>query len=389
MKRALILSPFFYPEPISTGKYNTYLARALVAEGFAVEVYCSHPLYPSWKVETSEAGMPGCEIHRGGSAMHYSRKPIIRRLLLEAWYALFCLYKLLRNRHEFDVVIPVFPPSLFAVMLPWLLPKATVVIGIVHDLQGVYASNSKGMLGRLLFGLISMVERRAFKNCDHIVYLSEGMRKTANAAYGIDPQKTAVQYPFNTIDEFSDRRHLGDILPDGQLKIVYSGALGEKQAPARIMDFFQAIMASREDIHCYVFSQGPVFDELQLLHKHPHLHFQPLVDEEDLPELLLRSTVQLLPQEPGTSDGSLPSKLPNMLAAGTRILCITDAGSELVDIISTYPLGEVVTEWDSSLLLQKLDHLLARPADGDILARNQLLSRFTRQGLVKHIIAQL
>lgn len=389
MKRALILSPFFYPEPISTGKYNTWLARALVEEGFVVDAYCSHPLYPRWKIEVSEAELAGCVIHRGGKHMHYSRNPVVRRLLLESWYAWFCLYKLLPGRHQFDVVIPVFPPSLFALLLPVLLPKKTAIIGIVHDLQGIYAGNSKRLLGRILFRLISMVERRAFQYCDHLVYLSEGMRKTANAAYDIDALKTAVYYPFNTIDEFPDNGRLANILPDGQLNMVYSGALGDKQAPVRIMDFFQAIIESRPDIHCYVFSQGPVFDELMLHYTHPRLHFHALVDEVDLPELLLRSTVQLLPQEPGTSDGSLPSKLPNMLAAGTKILCITDAGGELVDIINDYPSGEVATSWDNRQLLQKLERLLEKPVDDGQRVCHQLLSRFTRLGLVKHIMSQL
>ncbi|MGB8475721.1 MAG: hypothetical protein WCE61_16705, partial [Candidatus Acidiferrum sp.] len=44
-----LFSPFFYPETISTGKYNTILSRALAERGVEVNVVTSHPFYPNWK----------------------------------------------------------------------------------------------------------------------------------------------------------------------------------------------------------------------------------------------------------------------------------------------------------------------------------------------------
>jgi hypothetical protein len=48
-ERLLLLSPFFFPEPISTGRYNTFLVQALVDKGVHVDVICFHPLYPNWR----------------------------------------------------------------------------------------------------------------------------------------------------------------------------------------------------------------------------------------------------------------------------------------------------------------------------------------------------
>ena len=64
----LILSPFFYPEPISTGKYNTVLAQGLVARGQDVVVLASHPLYPKWQPEVSSTTLPGMTIVCGSRA---------------------------------------------------------------------------------------------------------------------------------------------------------------------------------------------------------------------------------------------------------------------------------------------------------------------------------
>ena len=54
-QQILIVSPFFYPELISTGKANQHLAEAFVAEGHGVTVVCSHPLYPTWVPMASDA----------------------------------------------------------------------------------------------------------------------------------------------------------------------------------------------------------------------------------------------------------------------------------------------------------------------------------------------
>jgi colanic acid biosynthesis glycosyl transferase WcaI len=64
--KTLFLSPFFFPEHISTGKYNTCLAKALVLAGHDVTVVVSHPIYPNWCAEISNAALPKIEIIRGG-----------------------------------------------------------------------------------------------------------------------------------------------------------------------------------------------------------------------------------------------------------------------------------------------------------------------------------
>ena len=58
-QQILIVSPFFYPELISTGKANQHLAEAFVAEGHGVTVVCSHPLYPAWIPVQSSAKIQG------------------------------------------------------------------------------------------------------------------------------------------------------------------------------------------------------------------------------------------------------------------------------------------------------------------------------------------
>lgn len=387
--KILIISPFYYPEPISTGKYNSYLASELAKNNYKVDVLCSHPLYPKWVVEPTESQLPGTHAYRGGRYLKYPKHPLLRRAVLELWFFFYTFYFLLRKGRQYDLIIPVFPPSIFMLCVPLLKGKHTKIIGIVHDLQGVYAGNKPGVVTTLIQKLISSVEKAAFRSCDKLVFLSESMKQLCVHTYKLNSENSTVFYPFITIDEFLDKNKLKDIIKVPQEKpintIVYSGALGEKQAPYKLVDLMLKAKATDPNIEPYIFSQGPIFETLKNDDKNKAIHFLSLVPENDLPELLLRSGIQILPQESGTSDGSLPSKLPNLLASGCKIFCITDEGSELVSLLSQQPRCKVNTHWDTDVLAKELCSLLNDQQPGT--TPNTLLDKFKLNKLVDFILS--
>ena len=112
MKRVLIVSPFFFPELISTGKYNTDLAIQISKQNLKVDVLCSHPLYPDWRPKYSSQMLKGINIKRGGSWLRYPKKPILRRVLLEFWFLFFTLLNI-RKLRNCDAIVVVLPPSCF------------------------------------------------------------------------------------------------------------------------------------------------------------------------------------------------------------------------------------------------------------------------------------
>lgn len=378
-----MLSPFFYPEPISTGKYNTYLVEELVSQGYKVDVWCSHPIYPSWVASVSNEQLDGVRIFRGGSKVLYPKNIFLRRVVLELWYCFYVFFRFLFSDCKYDVVIPVFPPSFFAFILSKFKKKGARVIGIVHDLQGVYVRRESGFLKRIIGSAISFVEKRAFRVCDHIIYLSNGMRAVANKQYSICDSKTSVHFPFVTIDEFVDNKSLDSVIEAGEKSLVYSGALGAKQNAPELIELFRMVLTLDPSVTVYIFSEGALFEKMKADNLVDQIKFFDLVAEEDLPGLLLRSKVQVVPQIPGSSNGSLPSKLPNLIASGVGIFCITDIGSELIDILDSYHFGETVTTWDNDKNAGILvDMLNSTVVDNEA---SLLLDRFTREGLVNKI----
>tara|TARA_R110002072_G_scaffold96968_10_gene213109 strand:+ start:775 stop:1944 length:1170 start_codon:yes stop_codon:yes gene_type:complete len=362
-KNILILSPFFFPEPISTGKFNTDMVIKLQEEGHNVTVLCSHPIYPGWIPQESFENLKGVNIIRGGKRIKYSKNASIRRIILEIWYALFIIKNINKYQKNSDTILPVFPPSLAFYCVSFFLKKNIKKIGIVHDLQIIYSSQKKGLLNSLLSNLIKSVEKRCFSKCNKLIFLSKEMQDTACYLYKIDKTKSVVQFPFASIKRAKNNNNLIDILPEKQHNIVYSGALGEKQNPEEVYQVFDFISKNLSNSCFYFFSQGAIFDSLKEKNRNKKIQFYPLVNKNDIQELYTRSSIQIVPQLPNTSKGSLPSKLPNILASGTKVLVITDKNSELEKLFNENNLQKIITTWDKKIILSSIEKLLEEEID--------------------------
>jgi putative colanic acid biosynthesis glycosyltransferase WcaI len=367
-QQILIVSPFFYPELISTGKANQHLAEAFVAEGHGVTVVCSHPLYPAWIPVRSSARIPGMTIVRGGAGVRYPKAMPLRRLKLEAWFAFFAARSVWRRRKRTDVVVSILPPSLFILFLNRILPRRVRRVAVVHDLQGVLAAQEKGLVRRAIIHMIHAVESRVFRSQDLCIFFSEDMAHIAQQSYGLDPAKIAVQYPsitlpasYSAIAAASKAHHLDALFPPDKLHVVYSGALGYKQNSKELLTLLQAAAKRHPEVQFHVLSGGPFYESLRAEYERrqePRVHFHPLVAEHDLAELYARSAIQIIPQAEGTESAALPSKLPNLLAAGVHLLAICSPGSEVERMIQLAGTGSIATRWDEDLFLTRLNEAI-------------------------------
>jgi len=363
-KKILFLSPFFYPEQISTGKYNSFLVEKLLENDYVVDVVAFHPFYPDWCVSKSNAPFNHANIFRYGEKLHFPKSQILRRIVLELSYFYYVSKHFLRHKNDYDIVISIFPPVLFMVAVGFFLKKV-VKVGIVHDVQGIMANADKSFSRRIAAFLMGLVEKNMYKKCDRLICLSHSMRDAIVKKYAVDRNKCDVFYPFISLSQTRNdigSEYLSDIFEDGYQHIVYSGALGEKQQPYELYDFFQEIAAaSLKPIKCHIFSRGPVFDSLISRAKQStdnKVLFHDLVDESDVSALFASSTVQVIPQAPGTGAGAFPSKLPNLLAHGVPVFAICDQDSELDRVINRVKSAKSIHTWSSPIMIAEMQAFL-------------------------------
>jgi len=377
--RILFLSPFFHPEVISTGRYNTHLVRSLIDRGCEVEVVASHPLYPDWRPAFSDETLPGAVIHRAGLRMRYPRANLPRRAVLEAWYFTHALRHARQLRCGIGGIVAVLPPMLYMPALRRVFAGVPLV-GIIHDIQGIMARSADSTARRMAAVPIRALERHAFQACDRIVALSQAMARQLVETYGIPEWKIRVHYPFVTASKgAAGSDALRDQLPPGLRHVVYAGALGEKQRPHELLAFFRLLCRRCSDVACHVFSSGPFWEEMRRLNENAgisNIHFHPLVPDEQLPELYARSAVQIIPQAEGTGAGAFPSKLPNLLAAGVPVFAICDPHSELARVLDETEAGAHVAWKDPEAWVRELAVLLGHLDKEDHAARRLRLSDY-------------
>jgi colanic acid biosynthesis glycosyl transferase WcaI len=361
-RRVLLLSPFFSPEPISTGKYNAYLAAKLVEKGAVIDVIASHALYPDWRPRRCNESPAGIVVHRGGAWMRYPRSTHWRRLLLELWFCVHVLTCAWRIRKEVDIAVAVFPPALFFAPLSKLLPKNIRRIGIVHDLQGVYAGVDRGIISRMAGRFAASIEKRAFCRCDGLIFLSESMLKRAISEYDIAGIRAKVCYPFETISSVAETTNdLASVFQAGKCHVVYSGALGRKQCPEGLISFFEFAGRRLENVCFHIFSGGPIFERLkQEVGENGIIKLHNLVPEINLKELYARSDIQLIPHILEADDAAFPSKLPNIVASGCYVFAVCNKDSEVARIVEETQLGIVADSWAPEVLTAALEPLVAQ-----------------------------
>jgi len=118
--KILFVSPFFYPEKISTGKWNTSVVTQLSRKA-DVTVFCLHPVYPDWKIEKSDRVLDRVNIVRRGRYLVFPKSQIIRRFILELYFAFSFFIYLIKNKKRFDKLIFVYPPSLMGALKVFML----------------------------------------------------------------------------------------------------------------------------------------------------------------------------------------------------------------------------------------------------------------------------
>jgi putative colanic acid biosynthesis glycosyltransferase WcaI len=393
----LLLSPFFFPEQISTGRYNTWLARRLLQHGVRVSVVASYPLYPNWRPTVTDGEMVPATIHRGGLWLRYPQSTFGRRLVLEAWFGLYALKWAGRLRQKVDTVVAVLPPGFYVQALRRVLPKNVHLIGIVHDLQGILATARQGLFRRVVAWVVGMVERKALDACDELICLSRSIQQVIVEDYGIAKRKCHVHYPFPTLPRSSGGGDgLSSWFPNGYQHIVYAGALGEKQLPHELFEFFVGLCRKRDDVMCHIFSAGPEFERLRALDPKVGINrvfLRGLVSDENLPAVYAHTTVHVILQAPGTRMGAFPSKLPNLIASGTPVFAICDSSSELAEMLKETGLGIAIDNADVDTRVRHMEEFLKEIADSprDELrrrGRGYVDSRFNADTLISTILGQ-
>ena len=396
-QRVVIYGINYAPEMAGVGRYSGEIGAFLAAQGHAVSAVTTPPHYPGWRALPPYSGdkwmretVDGVDVHRCPLYLHPQMQGI-RRLLAPLSFALSsaipAFRHILKTRPQ---VVLIVEPTLFVAPVGLFAAKLVGAKTVLHvqDLE-IDAAFAVGHLGKggLMARLAAAFERSLLHRFDRVITISTRMAEKI-AEKGIDASRIEVVRNWVDIDLIKPlagpspyRAELG--LADDCKVVLYSGNIGAKQGVGLIIEAAERL-ADRHDIQFIVAGEGPmrplVEAASQRLGNIRLLGFQP---EARFSDFLGLADIHILPQELGTADLLLPSKLGGMLASGRPILVTADPGTELATF-----LGESCVfspPGDGAAVAQAVSQMAAAPLDPEgVNLRLERARRLSKTTLIRN-----
>lgn len=348
--KVFVVSEIFYPDDTSTGYYLTEIAKHL-AKDWDVNVICAYPFGLSASVGTKSLGL---RILRTGK-MHRPGSGLVRRGIGAALRVTRFMLLVARHCTQGDIIVVVTNPPLLPiamrvvsslrrlrliVLIHDVYPQAAVVAGVLTH---------KSYLERSFLA----VQQWVFRGCDRIICIGRDMMELVKR---MEPSMCARMV---LITNWAERRPGPEVLPCSILKrdklvVLFAGNMGRTH-DGKLIEL-AAKQLRDENIVFTIAVASTMVDALKERINREHLsnlHIIPLrphrIEQWDT---LDAGDVVLIVMREGMAGVSVPSRMYNAMAARKPIIAVTDAHSELAQVIVEERIGWVVPPRDIDGLCQ-------------------------------------
>ena len=371
MKRVLLISGNYFPEPTGIGKYNKEMIDWMADNGFDCTVISTYPYYPYWKVQEPYTNkhlwysketlttVKGNTVTVYRCPHYVPKKPTgRRRIALDFSFSMSVFFQILRLivSKKFDIVITVVPPmplGLLSVLYKKL--KKAKFLYHIQDLQIEAARDLQLIKSESAIRVLFRIERFIMNNADSVSSISKGMinkiqEKTDNRDIVFFPNWADLSFFYPMYNKAELKQEFGFAPED--IVILYSGSIGEKQGLEAILTAAKEYVDSH--VKFLICGSGPYKEKLQELANEMRLSnviFFPLQPLEKFNRFLNMADAHLVIQKANASDLVMPSKLTTILAVGGLAIITANQDSSLHDMISEYGIGILAeAETDEALI---------------------------------------
>ena len=366
-----MLSNYYKPEKAASPYLGENRREAFAEAGFEMVFYTPVPtrgispeVREEYKHRLYEEELDGkLKVHRF-PLMKEGKNPLQRAFRYTL--SILKLYRAARKEHDIDVLLIGSTPPINGLMFKGI--KKKLGCKIVYNLQDMFPDSlvTAGIAkkGGLLWKIGSAVEARTYRDCDHIVALSEDF-KTTVLSRGVAPEKVSV------IRNWVDEQAVFDVprcdnalfdtygLDRDKFYVCYSGNVGLSQNMDLLLDV-AARFAVRDDIGFIVVGEGAYKKQVQERIRQENIQnvtllpFQPY---DKIAEVFSLGDCGLIISKAGTGGSSVPSKTWSVMAASRPVLASFDKGGELDTIIHESGCGVCVPANDADALYTAIEQL--------------------------------
>lgn len=393
--RVTIVSCVFPPEPVVSAQTSAHLARGLQERGHTVTVVTGFPNRPAGEVypgyrrrlfqRSTELGLG--MVRCFATISRQSRFP--SRILENVSFGITSSIAVLLRRRP-DVIYMNTWPLLAGGMA--MVAARLRRIPVVLSIQDVYPESliaqrrlgADSRLARILRALDGWVARRAAA----LVPISQSFAELYQTTRGVPAERITVvpnwvdsrTIQANDPSGATVRAELG--IPADVRLAAYGGSIGVAAGVESLIDAFQAARA-KTATHLLIAGAGSQLPACRERAKdaHAHISFLSPWPAEQTSRLLSAADYLILPTAGEQSLSSVPSKLIAYMLAARPVVAVALPNSDLARIVEAAGCGWVVVPDQPQALVDRLNALVALPAD-ELIRRGQAGREYALQHFV-------
>lgn len=395
----LLVTEYFYPDQLGTGRLMTDLATGLVERGLDLTVYTGQPHY----FGNDNGRQPNRDNHEGVPvrrirAPQVELTSLLRRVFNWATFTVWVsLVLLVRRADENQEVVFVSNPPFLPIAM-WLVCsiRGWPYTYIVHDLYPPMAVEP-GFIkrGGLIDRSWSAFNEYVFDGAENVVVLGERMRERVveEAGAGFDADKTHVVHNWEDASFITPRSKAENWFSEeyglvDRFVVTYSGNIGANHDLDTVVRAADRLRDS--DVKFVVIGEGDRKGDV-VAHADRHglteetIEFLPFQDRADLPYSLTAGDVSLVTISPGMKGVAVSSKVYTSLAAGQPVLVVAEPDDDEAETVRRYDAGEVVQQGDVDGIVEAIETWKANPelvSEQGENARRALVENFDKERMI-------
>jgi colanic acid biosynthesis glycosyl transferase WcaI len=394
----VLLSLVFRPDNVSTAHVMGDLAADLVAAGHEVTVFTTTPHY---NLDAgAEAAQPRrslwgpllqtsdyCGMRVFHAWMPRKSRSVILRLLAWVWFHIVSTLAALVLARRPDVILAPSPPLTVGVSA-WLLGLARGV-PFVYNVQEIYpdiAVNLGALRNPIVIRMLLALERFVYARARTITVISPRMRERL-LEKGVPAAKVVVIPNFVDVHDLIPRPKDNPFSREFDVhdKVVasYAGNLGPAQGLECFIDAAERLR-DRFDVRLMLIGDGIQMAALRAAATSRGLSNLMIVPHQPyarVPDIYGASDVCVVAQAMATASDAIPSKVYRIMACERPIIALTEAHSDLAQLVTVADAGIVIPPESGDALASAVrdaasnpQHWQARAASG----RRHVIAQYAR-----------
>ena len=367
--RVLLLTQWFDPEPTFKG---LVFARALVKQGFEVEVVTGFPNYPGGKIYPGfklklfqREFIDGVKITRLPLYPSHGQSGIGRVFNYVSFAAASLFYGVFFAKRP-DVIYAYHPPLTVGI-------AASIIrffrrVPVLYDIQDMWPDTLKatGMFSNdKLLGVVSKVCDWVYRHVDKLVVLSPGFKKVL-IERGVPDDKIEVIYNWCAEEQITASAETPICFSDNaRFRILFAGNMGKAQALDAVLDAAYTLQSRSRPVEFIFLGGGIEVDALKRIAIEKSLTnvtFLPAVPMAEVGGYLKAADALLvhLKKDP-LFKITIPSKTQAYMAVGRPLLMAVDG--DAAELVKQSGCGVVVESENVDSLVSGVELLLNSSAE--------------------------